>query len=154
MRSKAIACLMLGLVLLAGLDCKRRTDSRSSPLHQAARSGDVERIRSLVSRGADVNQKDGTGHTPLIAAILRYQSQARDRSQPRDQSQARNQVQAVEALLTAGADVNLKATGGEIPLLCRRGTRQPEFAEKIARLLLDKGADVNAKNQFGTTALH
>ena len=37
----------------------------------AARKGDVEKIRSLIKGGADVNQADNTGRTVLVDAAFR-----------------------------------------------------------------------------------
>jgi len=34
-------------------------------LHKAARAGDIDQVKSLISKGADVNAKDNNGHTSL-----------------------------------------------------------------------------------------
>ncbi len=57
-------------------------------LHQAAFSGDVAAIRTLSSRGEDLEARDGAGRTPLHVAAFASQDDA------------------LRALVTAGADVN------------------------------------------------
>jgi ankyrin repeat protein len=64
---------------------------------------------------------------------------------------AANDVNLVQALLRSGADVNVRDNHGLTPLF--------EAAwygyEKVARLLLDDGANVNARGEFGgQTSLH
>lgn len=41
----------------------------ASPLHEAAFAGDVELVKLLVENGADVDDRDVQGVTPLILAI-------------------------------------------------------------------------------------
>jgi cytochrome c biogenesis protein CcmG/thiol:disulfide interchange protein DsbE len=43
----------------------------TNPLHQAAADGDISQVKSLISRGADVNAKDELGQTPLQIAKSR-----------------------------------------------------------------------------------
>jgi ankyrin repeat protein len=59
-------------------------------LHRAARNGDEKKIRKLVSSGAELDQKDARGMTPLI-----YASAAGKRD-------------AVEVLLSLGADKTIE----------------------------------------------
>jgi ankyrin repeat protein len=60
-------------------------------------------------------------------------------------------IQAIERHTSAGADLDAKEpTGGSTPLIVAAAYGQAE----AARLLIEKGADVNAKNNDGSTALH
>jgi NAD(P)-dependent dehydrogenase (short-subunit alcohol dehydrogenase family) len=43
--------------------------SPGTALHQAAREGDLTKLRSLLDFGADPNQRDGSGKRPLIEAV-------------------------------------------------------------------------------------
>ena len=56
-------------------------------------------------------------------------------------------IEAVKQHLTAGTDVNAKASRGWTPL-------HSVATKKIAELLITKGADVNAKDKIGGTPLH
>ena len=55
----------------------------------------------------------------------------------------------LKALLSQGADVNLKDSRGATPLMYAAASGSPE----VMKLLIGAGADVNAKNSFGATAL-
>jgi ankyrin repeat protein len=55
----------------------------------------------------------------------------------------------LKALLTKGADVNMKDSRGATPLMYAAASGSAE----VMKLLLDAGADVNARNSFGASAL-
>jgi len=104
-----------------------------TPLHRAARVGDVAKIRSLIEDGVDVNVKTSYGETPLFEA-----AEAGHR-------------EAVELLLASGADVNAASgmSGAALFIAIARGHKD------IAQLLIENGADVNAKTgKGGFTPLH
>jgi len=50
--------LILVLILIA-TGCKKKPSPITTPLHLAAKSGDVEQIQSLISEGANVNEREG-----------------------------------------------------------------------------------------------
>ncbi len=52
MKSIRILCLILALILTA-VGCTKK----ENPLCEAAQGGDIEKIRILISEGADVNVK-------------------------------------------------------------------------------------------------
>ncbi len=74
----------------ASLDGK--TGARA--LIEAARHGDVDRIESLIARGADVNAVDESGNTALMVAA------------------GSGRIEAVQALMRHGADVSVKNKKG------------------------------------------
>ena len=62
--------LTLGKLLLdRGAKVSPRGEEGTSPLHEAAGSGQLEFAKLLIERGADVNAKDDAGKTPLTIAI-------------------------------------------------------------------------------------
>ncbi|HUU16925.1 MAG TPA: ankyrin repeat domain-containing protein [Sedimentisphaerales bacterium] len=129
-------------------------------LHEAAAKGDIDQVKSLISKGADVNSKESMGMTPLHYAAL-Y-----------------GHKDMVEFLITKGADVNAKDLQGDTPvmsaivgasanckdvvqLLVTKGAQISAIhmaaylgdVDKV-RTLLNQGTDVNTKWAHGATPLH
>lgn len=114
-----------------------------TPLVYAVRSGDLESVKVLLNAGADVNQTTGYGWSPLLVAT-------------------QNRYYKLGAfLLDHGADVNLVNKGGWTPLYLATDNRNIESGDYPVRkgdmdhldfikLLLDKGADVNARIKDST----
>ena len=101
-------------------------------LHQAAAAGDVDGVKELITKGADVNSKDEIGQTPLhLAARYGHSS-------------------VVERLLASSANIHAQDLYGRMALHYAAEYDRTDVAE----LLLDKGANVNAKSSRGWTALH
>ena len=46
----------------------------AAPLHDAARTGDVDKVKQLLAQGSDVNGRDENRETPLIEAALADQA--------------------------------------------------------------------------------
>lgn len=92
-----IALLALAVVLslaVSGLIYLRKPPgSPSQLLVDAARKGDTETVVRLLTKGADINGRDGQGYAPLHAAVW-Y-----------------NQTNVVPLLLQKGADVNAPVWG-------------------------------------------
>jgi ankyrin repeat protein len=115
-----------------------------TPVGEAARFGLVNTLNRLLDHGASINSRTRNGATPLHLAVD-YKN-----------------FQAAETLVNRGADVNALTEEGVTPLqLFANGSRDERGAEwsggqaaALLKLLLAKGADVNAKNRGGATALH
>ena len=96
----------------------------------------------LIQCGADVNAKDKWGHTPLYYAIRH------------DDSYFMN------ILIARGAEVNIKHPGGYSPHYMHSGGETLlQYAAiggrtEAVKLLLEAGADIDAENDGGQTALH
>jgi len=88
-------------------------------LIQAALAGDVGMVERLLRDGRDVNVRDRTGATPLIAASVG------------------GHLRVVELLLARGADVSAKDDGGMTAL---RAAAAAGMAE-VAKALLARGVD-------------
>jgi hypothetical protein len=105
-----------------------------SPLHDACRAGDTERVKQLLDGdgGAHVDEKDEDGMTALMWAI-EYSSH----------------TEVVRLLLDKGALLDEKNKWGRTALIHASVSGHTE----MVRLLLDKGALLDEKDQEGKTAL-
>jgi len=133
---------ILNLLIANGADVSTKYPGGNTALFPAARTGKMKAVRSLLEAGADINVKNDRGwnilHAMLDVRHLNYPGYRPSRDM-------------LELLLSKGADVNLKDKDGRTPLHLA-----VELAdEEIVRLLLDKGAQANAKDvKSGFTALH
>jgi ankyrin repeat protein len=104
----------------------------------AAREGDLESARRLLAAGADVNQATEYGWTPLLTSVNN-----------------RN-YEVARLLIEHGADVDRANKGGWTPLYLATDNRNIEGGDypvpkadmdhlALIRLLLEKGADPNAR---------
>lgn len=93
-------------------------------LHQAATDGDIEQVKLLISKGADVNAEDEEKKTPL-----HYAAQT-------------GKKEVVQLIVEAGADVNAMGNNDWPPLCIAAGSNHIDVAE----YLIAHGADVNPDN--------
>ncbi|BDA43826.1 Ankyrin repeat domain-containing protein 2A [Coccomyxa sp. Obi] len=100
-----------------------------STLHDAAKVGDEASLKRLIEEGANVNEKDGRGISPLGVAV------------------GFNRISCVKALLAAGADVHQTDARGSTVLHYAAGYGRKEAAQ----LLLAAGAKTDAQNADGQT---
>ena len=104
-----------------------------TPLIEAAISGDAASIRSLIKGGADVNETSSNGFSPLMAAAMK------------------GHIDAVRLLLAHGADISLRNKNGVAVLTY--AVLSKDNSAKIAKILISRGADVNALSNDGRTPL-
>ncbi len=104
-----------------------------APLGLAAELENANLVKTLLSKGANVNVKSENGSTPLHSGA------------------GSGSVRVVDLLLTKGAEVNAKDQWDRTPLHeAARRSSNPVIVE----MLLTKGANVNARDQRGQTPLH
>jgi uncharacterized protein len=104
----------------------------AGPLHDAARGGDLEKVRTLIEEGAAIDAQSERGETPLILATLA------------------GQAEVAELLIAKGAAIDGRNAGGFTPL--HAAAYAGDVA--IAELLIEHGADINdAQNKAGVTPL-
>lgn len=114
----------------------------SEQLMDSSENGDIEKIRELISRGANVNTVNrNDGETPLIKAIF---------------SSSENRDACALLLIGAGADVNKSCEGEygsgeylEIPL--NVAVYQHQYI--VVKALIDAGAHTNKVDGYGKTPL-
>ena len=139
-----------------GGDVNARSDGGYSPLHcvvaswvavlpfgntkegeyESIRERTVESIKSLISKGANVNAKTDYNETPLMFAAENFS------------------LESSELFVSSGADVNAKDKTGKTALhYAVQSHNDPFTNDDIIKFLVSKGADVNAKCDDGTTPL-
>ncbi|MBO5285086.1 MAG: ankyrin repeat domain-containing protein, partial [Alphaproteobacteria bacterium] len=130
----------------------------------------LEMTEMLIEAGADVNERDDFGRTPLMEACKRADVTAVEfllahgaliNLQDKEQKTAlmyaaeyagrESNLQIIKMLLAKGADVNIENALGETALMIASQTEEGEAAIK---LLLNKGADINKQAVRGGGALH
>lgn len=130
---------MLAAVVLVAASCGGSEDtSVADPaldrrLVEAAGSGELETVRSLLEQGASVTATDDGGATALVAAAYG------------------NHVDVARALIDAGADVNAKDATEQSAYLIATSEVTDDVA--LLDLTLAAGADVNAKDSYNGTGL-
>ena len=136
-------------VLETLLDAGAKVDSKGLPvLMQPAYKGWVDRVRLLVSRGADVNARLADGSSVLHSAMA-----------------GNRNGDIISLLLAKGADPNAKDEDGNTPLHVIGSDRPgnagsaagyeliPGSTARAIDLLLKAGANPGAKNKQGRTPL-
>jgi len=122
----------------------------------------INKIKRLIERGADVGAKDRDGDTPLhladsveLAKLLIASGAdvgAKDKwwgNTPLHSAVAWNKIEIAKLLIDSGADMGAKDIDGETPL--HVAVWEDNIA--VAKLLIASGADVNAKGWNGFTPL-
>jgi len=116
----------LGLVFLAcsvSTSCVGGGAVRTMTVHEAAEAGDIEQLRLHIADRADLDARNADGRTALLVATVA------------------RQPKAVELLALSGADIH--ATEAKIGWTVLHNEVLRGHIE-TARLLIAKGADVNA----------
>lgn len=140
--------------------------SRRFPnLTAAAYMGDIDRVKELIKRGADVNERNGApleyaserGHVEVVRFLLGKGANPDGKvvqyRTPLIEASSEGHYKIVKMLISAGADVN-----AHIPDRLGGGSAL-NFAvlnghHRIATLLLESGADPNISSAFGGRPLN
>ncbi len=144
-----------------GTDINAPSIDGQTPLHVAARMGQIVIVRMLLDNGAAIDAPDRKGHTPIYWAVMTGRTQVAEllvkRGARFDPTAMLHGVvernvadrDVIAFLVKQGADINGKDAAGDTPLLAatQRGERV------LAKLLIARGADVNVRDAQGRTPL-
>lgn len=110
----------------------------NSPLISAAADASDQALQLLLANGADLSACNKNGENALIGAMRRRYVKDREKT--------------IQLLLDAGADPNFRTKGGrETPFMVACDSRG--VAPNDIRMLINAGADIDAKDKDGQTAL-
>ncbi|GKZ34467.1 hypothetical protein AbraIFM66950_004742 [Aspergillus brasiliensis] len=137
------------------------------PLNEAVHRHDFEGMRLLLQFGANPNEPDRQGKTPLLVAVeesfsdgatllLKYRADAnyareKGRDSPLSRALAKGNLHMVQQLLAHGGNADTETPSGSTMLIELIKQRAPP---KLVTLLLDAGSDPNKKGCQGRTALN
>jgi cytohesin len=132
----------LKILIAHGAKVDTKCTGGETALMSGAITGRTEAVKLLLEAGANINAKNDNGQTALHLPLDIRNSDYKKYKLSKD---------TLELLLAKGADVNLKDKDGRTPLHLAAESADGD----IVKLLLDKGVEVNAKDdESGFTALH
>ena len=141
----------------------------SNELIAAVKANDASKVQTLLAGGANVNERENDGTTPLMLAAHMgnlplvdelvkagadvnaadergWTALAKSTYNP---DLKRGFADVAQTLIKAGANIEAQVTYGVRPLMLAAGYGETEVVE----VLLEAGADVTARNEGGFTAL-
>lgn len=133
MKCFTFSIIVSSAVILSSLNVTfAQQRARTQNIHQAIINGDSEHVKSLLSGGANINERNRLGGTPLHTAMIN------------------GKWEIAELLISKNPDVNVRDKNGKTPLYLAVEKDQ----QKIVDLLLaKKDIDVNAVTRAGQNAL-
>ena len=144
----------------------KRDDSELTAIHEAAKEGDLDKIKALKKLGADLSPKTKTGGwTPIhyaaqlghVDAIKVLKQLGADLSPKLDDgwtpmhiAASNGKVDVIKALRELGADLSPKLDGGSTPMHIAAQFGQVDAIKELKEL----GADLLPKADGGWTPMH
>jgi len=141
------------------------TTLQAGELHEAAISGDVEKIRTLIDGSKDIDEIGSQGASALLWAATygkdnvvklliangaNVNFSTSNGITPLIMASQYGNKDVIETLLNNGANVNAKTPGGFTALEQAVNTGETE----VAKILIESGAEVNGKLDSGKSVLH
>jgi ankyrin repeat protein len=135
------------LLLTYGANPHQQTGYETTALHTAAEFRSHALVEKLISLGADVNARDDYGQTPLHYVALTL------KTEEHNNSPSATAGTIAKLLLDAGAEIDIRTRvehGSQTALHYAAHYGNPT----VLRVLLERGADVDAADEYGNTSLH
>ncbi|KAK4221999.1 hypothetical protein QBC38DRAFT_490929 [Podospora fimiseda] len=158
----------LATIISSWLTDSPNSETLSWALYQSVRAGSLECVQVLLENGANPNYRDPrSGELVLDVAVEKRLEKivfelldrgAKPKGNALFDACSNRLVTVVESLLAHGADVNAKQEDGSTPLiyLCMAPANPDQQIQirKIAKLLVENGAHVDAADKYGQTVIH
>ena len=122
----------------AGADINAQDGRGETPLYKAVSwNTDPDVVQFLLNEGADteIMERQWHGYTPLHKAVVM------------------GNLVFSTLLLAWGAEIEAKAAYGDTPLHLASEHASDDTRLEVVRLLLDRGANLESRNEFGVTSL-
>ena len=165
------------LLLERGVDVNARKKNSFTSLHEAAFRGNIEVARVLLDHGANAELETEAGETALhVVSRGKYDSQEqgvgiarlllergadvnarrKDSLTSLHEAAFKGRVEIVQVLFDHGADAKLETEPGvtALHMVSLGEYDSQEQGASTARLLLERGVDVNARKKDSLTSLH
>ena len=137
---------VIKLLLDAGADVNVSDEYNRTPLSRAALENNLEVIKLLVKYGADLKTQGIDCFVDAMLHLIHYDEES-DRSK---ESRAIQANLCAEYFIKSGIDINERHTNGKTMLMLIVHFKN---VGNLISLLIEKGADVNAVDSVGKTAL-
>ena len=158
MKCRLNLCLVIAVVFVLGVGHA----AAMTPLIEAAKKGDTQKVQALLAKGEDVNAEDDeTGHTALqwaahkghtdtVQAMLAEERVSTLKAQLASAlgcaASKKGNIEIVQALLSHGTDVNAKNRDGDTALTLAKSNRNEWEDTKKLYALMAQSADKNGKD--------
>ena len=141
---------------------ERLKASLNRKLFEAIKNGQVDKMRRLIKRGAELNSQNELGQSPLSWAIdknqieivrvllTEYNLNSKMINNALFDAVYLGDIDIAKLLIENGADINTQKEFSDTPL--HKAVREKNF--DLVKLLIEYGADVNMQNHLGDTPLH
>ena len=138
---RAISFLVAAFLLLTfslAATAAPHEEAQATPLMAAAIVGDIPAMKVLIDSGANVNEANIYGITPLHYALIRTSMGRRQ-----------GRIGVVSFLVNHGANVNSKTITGRTPLMEASNIGDTD----ATKFLVANGAQIDLSDKYGSTAL-
>jgi ankyrin repeat protein len=148
-------------LLEQGADPSKTDTIGTTPLHAAVQTDKVALVKALLARGVDANARLTKAPPPLRGDFVIYTGYVGATPLWLAANARYPNVEILRALAGAGAKPLVAVQDGTTPLMAAVGMAQNDArlaeegrALEVVKVLVEGGADVNATNRGGQTALH